>query len=274
MENKSTSSQLPTGLRQGNTDKSTIFENFNKHFSTAGHAFLLDTPTPDNSFATPAATCPSLPSFSFTQIQIADVLKELQNLEPYKSAGLDNLDHLFLKLSATIVTPLQRGDTLDPNCYRPISILPCFLKSSKAKLTNRSVTVLNPTVPSPLCNPLCNFQTGHGCTSATLKVLNDILTAIDKRQYCAAVFIDLAKAFDSVSHRILIGRLGILSAALVSQMTASSGSQTNSQIDFSVSKGLLSGPLAVSMGYHRVQFLGRLFSLYISTMSLLLRVIP
>ena len=37
------------------------------------------------------------PHFSFTQIQIADVLKELQNLDPYKSAGLDNLDPLFLK---------------------------------------------------------------------------------------------------------------------------------------------------------------------------------
>ena len=48
------------------------------------------------------------------------------------------------------------------------------------------------------------FRAGHGCTSATLKVLNDI-TAIDKRQYCAAVFIDLAKAFDSVNHQILIG---------------------------------------------------------------------
>jgi hypothetical protein len=43
-----------------------------------------------------------------------------------------------------------------------------------------------------------------------LKVLNDIITAIDKRQYCAAVFIDLAKAFDSVNHSILIGRLNSL----------------------------------------------------------------
>ncbi|CDQ89049.1 unnamed protein product [Oncorhynchus mykiss] len=43
-----------------------------------------------------------------------------------------------------------------------------------------------------------------------LKVLNDIITAIDKRQYCAAVFIDLAKAFDYVNHRILIGRLSSL----------------------------------------------------------------
>jgi hypothetical protein len=49
MENKSTSSQLPTALRLGNTvttDKSTIIKNFNKHFSTAGHAFHLATPTP------------------------------------------------------------------------------------------------------------------------------------------------------------------------------------------------------------------------------------
>ena len=140
---------------------------------------------------------------SFTQIQIADVLKELQNLDPYKSAGLDNLDPLFLKLSAAIVaTPItslfnlsfisseipkdwkaaaviplfKGGDTLDPNCYRPISI--SAVQSG--------------------------FRAGHGCTSATLKVLNDIITAIDKRQYCAAVFIDLAQAFNSVNHHILI----------------------------------------------------------------------
>jgi hypothetical protein len=30
-----------------------------------------------------------------------------------------------------------------------------------------------------------------------LKVLNDIITAINKRQYCTAIFIDLAKAFNA-----------------------------------------------------------------------------
>ena len=52
IENKSTSSQLPTALRLGNTvttDKSTIIDNFDKHFSTAGHAFHLATPTLVNS---------------------------------------------------------------------------------------------------------------------------------------------------------------------------------------------------------------------------------
>jgi hypothetical protein len=50
---------------------------------------------------------PKPPHFSFTQIQTADVLKELQNLDPYKQVELDNLDPLFLKLSTTIVaTPI------------------------------------------------------------------------------------------------------------------------------------------------------------------------
>ena len=73
----------------------------------AGHAFHLATPTPVNSTAPPTTTRPSLPHFSFSQICSADVLNELQNLDPYKSAGLDNLDPIFLKLSAKIVaTPI------------------------------------------------------------------------------------------------------------------------------------------------------------------------
>ena len=100
MENKSTSSQLPTALRLGNTvttDKSTRIENFNKYFSTAGHAFHLATPTPVNCPAPSTATRQSPHHFSFTQIQKADVLKELQNLDSYKSAGLEYLDPLFIK---------------------------------------------------------------------------------------------------------------------------------------------------------------------------------
>jgi hypothetical protein len=73
MDKNSTSSQLPTALRIGNTvttDKSMIFENFNKHFSMAGYAFHLATLAPVNCPAPPTATRPSLPHFSFPQIQI------------------------------------------------------------------------------------------------------------------------------------------------------------------------------------------------------------
>lgn len=51
------------------------------------------------------------------------------------------------------------------------------------------------------------FCSGYGCVNATLKVLNDVTIALDSKQCCAAIFIDLAKAFDTVDHSILVGRL-------------------------------------------------------------------
>uniref|UniRef100_A0A8C7RB61 Reverse transcriptase domain-containing protein n=1 Tax=Oncorhynchus mykiss TaxID=8022 RepID=A0A8C7RB61_ONCMY len=295
MENKNTSSQLPTALKIGNTvttDKSTIIENFNKHFSTAGHAFYLATPTPVNSTAPPTATRPSLPHFSFSQIHSAEVLKELQNLDPYKSAGLDNLDPFFLKLSAEIVaTPItslfnlsfvsseipkdwkaaaviplfKGGDTLDPNCYRPISILPCLSKVFESQV-NKQITDHFESHHT-FSAMQSGFRAGHGCTSATLKVLNDILTAIDKKHYCAAVFIDLAKAFDSVNHHILIGRLNSLGFS--NDCLAWFTNYFSDRVQCVKSEGLLSGPLAVSMGVPQGSILGpTLFSVYINEVAL------
>uniref|UniRef100_A0A8K9UDU7 Reverse transcriptase domain-containing protein n=1 Tax=Oncorhynchus mykiss TaxID=8022 RepID=A0A8K9UDU7_ONCMY len=295
MENKNTSSQLPTALKIGNTvttDKSTIIENFNKHFSTAGHAFHLATPTPVNSTAPPTATRPSLPHFSFSQIHSADVLKELQNLDPYKSAGLDNLDPFFLKLSAGIVaTPItslfnlsfvsseipkdwkaaaviplfKGGDTLDPNCYRPISILPCLSKVFESQV-NKQITDHFESHHT-FSAMQSGFRAGHGCTSATLKVLNDILTAIDKKHYCAAVFIDLAKAFDSVNHHILIGRLDSLGFS--NDCLAWFTNYFSDRVQCVKSEDLLSGPLAVSMGVPQGSIPGpTLFSVYINEVTL------
>ncbi|CDQ82551.1 unnamed protein product [Oncorhynchus mykiss] len=111
------------------------------------------------------------------------------------------------------------------------------------------------------------FRAGHGCTSATLKVLNDIITAIDKRHYCAAVFIDLAKAFDSVNHHILIGRLDSLSFS--NDCLAWFTNYFSDRVQCVKSEGLLSGPLAVSMRVPQGSILGpTLFSVYINDVAL------
>lgn len=56
------------------------------------------------------------------------------------------------------------------------------------------------------------FRVGHSYLFfffiffATLKVINDIVCAMERREYCAVVFVDVSKASDSVDHHILLDR--------------------------------------------------------------------
>jgi hypothetical protein len=110
-------------------------------------------------------------------------------------------------------------------------------------------------------------RAGHGCTSATLNVLNNIITAIDKRQYCATVFIDLAKVFDIVNHHILTGRLKSLGFS--NDCLAWFTNYFSDRFQCVKLKGLLFGLLAVSMGVPQGSILGpTIFSLYINDVAL------
>lgn len=48
------------------------------------------------------------------------------------------------------------------------------------------------------------FRPGHSITTAVCKVVNDIICALDKKESCTALCIDLSKAFDTVDHAMLI----------------------------------------------------------------------
>lgn len=60
-------------------------------------------------------------------------------------------------------------------------------------------------------NILSLYQSGvrkqHSTITAPLKVVDDIIEALEIKKTCAALFIDLYKAFDTVDHRILKQRL-------------------------------------------------------------------
>jgi len=51
------------------------------------------------------------------------------------------------------------------------------------------------------------FRSGHSTEMATLRVLSDIMTAVDGRDTAALVLLDLSAAFDAVDHAILRRRL-------------------------------------------------------------------
>jgi hypothetical protein len=102
------------------------------------------------------------------------------------------------------MSPLFKvGDKADSNRYRPISILPCLSKVLEKRFNNQLTGFLD--VYSILSGLQSFFRSGYGCVIATLMVPNDLIFALDSKQCCAAILIDLAKAFDTVDNSVLVG---------------------------------------------------------------------
>ncbi|MCP6769073.1 reverse transcriptase domain-containing protein, partial [Klebsiella pneumoniae] len=52
-----------------------------------------------------------------------------------------------------------------------------------------------------------SFRAGHSTETAVLRVLSDILEAVDRGDVAALVLLGLSAAFDTVDHDILLQRL-------------------------------------------------------------------
>lgn len=87
------------------------------------------------------------------------------------------------------------GSGSDPNCYRPISILPFLSKVLEKVVLKQLNHFLD--ANQILSDLQSGFRAARGCLTATMKILEDIITYLDCKQSWIAAFIDLAKAFDS-----------------------------------------------------------------------------
>ena len=172
------------------------------------------------------------PEFSFDEIQIESVANQLKNLKAKKGAGLDNIPCRLLRLSADLIAPsltyiynlsltsgtfpsewrtakviplFKSGKKGQIENYRPISILPVVSKIMEKEVHRQVYSFL---VEHNLLHPAQHgFRQMRSTQTALLNVVDQWLKNMDNSEVTGVVFIDIAKAFDTVKHSLVIDKL-------------------------------------------------------------------
>ena len=88
--------------------------------------------------------------------------------------------------------------------YRPVSNLSLLSKILEKK-SQLSAYLLSSNNLFFSAQPAC--RAGHSTETALLKVVNDILRALDDGNISVLTLLDLSAAFDTIDHNILLDRL-------------------------------------------------------------------
>jgi hypothetical protein len=169
------------------------------------------------------------------EIHEEEVLKRLVSLNPNKSSGSDGFHPRLLNELATVlagpltvffrktliegtlpadwkeaqVTPLfKKGDRSNQGNYRPVSLTSVVCKVMESVMRDRIIDHL--TVNHLLSDCQHGFIAGRSCTTNLLSTLNNWTRLLDERVPVDALYLDFAKAFDSVPHERLLRKVNSL----------------------------------------------------------------
>ncbi|XP_060846100.1 uncharacterized protein LOC132925747 [Rhopalosiphum padi] len=179
------------------SDERTPVINFNNFFSVKIHS--MEIMNIINHFKDDVAC-------GFDKINV----KILKNLAPYIINPLTHIFNLSLrlgifpdKLKVAIIKPLHKGgDKENMNNYRPISMLSSFSKIFEKIIKARLIDYLENN--SLLSKNQYGFRPRRSTEDALYAVTTFISKALDKGDKALGIFLDLAKAFDTVDHSLLI----------------------------------------------------------------------
>ena len=111
-------------------------------------------------------------------------------------------------LKEAIVKPLIKKPTLDKENlknFRPVSNLPFIGKLIEHVVIDQiNIHLLKYDLNEPLQSA---YTPNHSTETAIVKVTNDILRALDRRQCVCLVLLDLSAAFDTIDHQVFLRRL-------------------------------------------------------------------
>jgi len=188
-------------------------------------------------FTNDTSTSPTLekshtPDIAPITVDIYGVKNLLDNLDPHKATGPDNIPTRLLKqLSAELapvltmvfqasleqshvpadwktanIVPIHKnGSRNAPNNYRPISLTSICCKLLEHIIYSHMVSHFNSN--QILSDIQHGFRQGRSCETQLLLTINDLAKNLDKNLQTDVILLDFSKAFDRVSHSFLIHKL-------------------------------------------------------------------
>ena len=166
-------------------------------------------------------------SFSFRPVTVEEVKKVINELKTNKPVGGDIPTSIFkdsefsfttftkcinksidtnsfpFSLKEANITPLyKKDDPLDKTNYRPVSVLPLLSKVYERLIYNQ----LSDHANTFLNNILCGFRKAHSTQHALFKLISSWQSVLDNGGFAGTVLMDLSKAYDCISHELLISK--------------------------------------------------------------------
>lgn len=106
----------------------------------------------------------------------------------------------------THISPLyKKGDRAKAVNYRPVALTSHIIKIYERILRKIMVKFIDDN--KILCNNQHGFRSGRSCLTQLLSHFDDIVLGLSKGADTDAIYLDYAKAFDKVDHRLLLDKL-------------------------------------------------------------------
>ena len=205
----------------------------NNHFNSIGHTIATKIHNPNGHTNSSLTHIPyTEDSVNFDHTTLDEIIKLIRELQLNKAPGSDGISSYVVKKTMTIIAPIlvrlfnvcmdkgifpdalkiasiiplhKGGPKTEPTNYRPISLLPQFAKLFEKIIKHRLTTHLDEN--NLISDNQFGFRKSHSTELAITDIQNTLLRNLDNNKLTCTVFLDLAKAFDSVNHSILIKKL-------------------------------------------------------------------
>ena len=178
-----------------------------------------------------------LPEKANTNLLFKTVTEEeigniINSLKPKVSTGIDSISNKLLKeIKEAIVIPLtiiinqMLMTGIFPNLLKISKVIPLYKKDDNTNMSNYKPIALLPSISkifekvillqltkyldenNLICEKQYGFRKNHSTEYAALHIVDFLNYQLDANKIPVSVYLDLSKAFDSLSHKILLDKI-------------------------------------------------------------------